>query len=63
MIPIKSHAFAELPQEFYTLQNWQGFENPFPVIENEQLKRELNLKKMDGKELLDIFNGSLKMKH
>ena len=61
MIPIKSHAFAELPQEFYTLQNWQGFENPFPVIENEQLKRELNLKKMDGKELLDIFNGSLKI--
>ena len=61
MFPLLTHAFAELPQEFYTLQNWQGFENPFPVIENEQLKRELNLKKMDGKELLDIFNGSLKI--
>ena len=58
MIPIKPHAYAELPQEFYTLQNWQGFDNPFLVIENSQLKQELGLENIKKQELLDIFNGS-----
>ena len=43
MIPIKPHAYAELPQDFYNLQNWQGFNNPLLVIENAQLKQELGL--------------------
>ena len=43
MIPIKPHAYAELPQDFYNLQNWQGFNNPLLVIENVQLKQELGL--------------------
>ena len=38
MIPIKPHAYAELPQDFYNLQNWQGFDNPLLVIENAELK-------------------------
>ena len=58
MISIKPHAYAELPQEFYTLQNWQGFDNPLLVIENFQLKKELGLENIKKQELLDIFNGS-----
>ena len=58
MISIKPHAYAELPQEFYTLQNWQGFDNPLLVIENSQLKKELCLENIKKQELLDIFNGS-----
>jgi len=58
MISIKPHAYAELPQEFYTLQNWQGFDNPLLVIENSQLKKELGLGNIKKQELLDIFNGS-----
>ena len=58
MISIKPHAYAELPQEFYTLQNWQGFDNPLLVIENSQLKKELGLENIKKHELLDIFNGS-----
>ena len=58
MISIKPHAYAELPQEFYTLQNWQGFDNPLLVIENSQLKKELGLENIEKQELLDIFNGS-----
>jgi len=58
MISIKPHAYAELPQEFYTLQNWQGFDNPLLVIENSQLKKELGLKNIEKHKLLDIFNGS-----
>jgi len=58
MISIKPHAYAELPQEFYTLQNWQGFDNPLLVIENSQLKKELGLENIKKQELLDIFNGS-----
>jgi len=57
MIPIKPHAYAELPQEFYNLQNWQGFDNPLLVIENSQLKQELGLENIEKQELLDIFNG------
>jgi len=31
MIPIKPHAYAELPDEFHTCQMWQGFKNPLLV--------------------------------
>jgi uncharacterized protein YdiU (UPF0061 family) len=57
MTPIKSHAYAELPQEFYNLQNWQGFDNPLLVIENAQLKQELGFDNIEQQKLLDIFNG------
>ena len=57
MTPIKSHAYAELPQEFYNLQNWQGFDNPLLVIENSQLKQELGFDNIEQQKLLDIFNG------
>ena len=63
MIPIKPHAYAELPQEFYNLQNWHGFDHPLLVIENSQLKQELGLKNIDKQKLLDIFNGSLSMEN
>jgi uncharacterized protein YdiU (UPF0061 family) len=59
MIPIKPHAYAELPQDFYNLQNWQGFNNPLLVIENAELKKDLGLENIDKQKLLDIFNGSL----
>ena len=59
MIPIKPHAYAELPQDFYNLQNWQGFDNPLLVIENTELKKDLGLENIDKQKLLDIFNGSL----
>ena len=59
MIPIKPHAYAELPQDFYNLQNWQGFDNPLLVIENAELKKDLGLENIDKQKLLDIFNGSL----
>jgi uncharacterized protein YdiU (UPF0061 family) len=59
MVPIKSHAYAELPQDFYNLQNWQGFDNPLLVIENAELKKDLGLENIDTQKLLDIFNGSL----
>jgi uncharacterized protein YdiU (UPF0061 family) len=57
MTSIKSHAYAELPQEFYNLQNWQGFDNPLLVIENAQLKQELGFDNIEQQKLLDIFNG------
>ena len=57
MIPIKPHAYAELPQEFYNLQSWQGFENPQLIIENTQLKKELGFENIDKQKLLEIFNG------
>jgi len=59
MIPIKPHAYAELPRDFYNLQNWQGFDNPLIVIENAELKKELGLENIEKQKLLDIFNGSL----
>ena len=59
MIPIKPHAYAELPQDFYNLQNWQGFDNPLIVIENAELKKDLGLENIDKQKLLGIFNGSL----
>ena len=59
MIPIKPHAYAELPQEFYNLQNWEGFKNPLLVTENTQLKQELGFNNIEKQKLLDIFNGLL----
>ena len=59
MIPIQPHAYAELPQDFYNLQNWQGFDNPLLVVENAELKKDLGLENIDKQKLLDIFNGSL----
>jgi uncharacterized protein YdiU (UPF0061 family) len=59
MNPIQPHAYAELPQDFYNLQNWQGFDNPLLVIENAELKKDLGLENIDKQKLLDIFNGSL----
>ena len=59
MIPIKPHAYAELPQEFYNLQKWEGFKNPLLVIENTQLKQELGFNNIEKEKLLDIFNGLL----
>ena len=63
MIPIKPHAYAELPQEFYNLQNWEGFKNPLLVIENTQLKQELGFNNIEKEKLLDIFNGLLSIKN
>jgi uncharacterized protein YdiU (UPF0061 family) len=63
MIPIKPHAYAELPQDFYSLQNWQGFDNPLLVIENAELKKELGLENIEKQKLLDIFNGSLSVEN
>ena len=63
MIPIKPHAYAELPQDFYNLQNWQGFNNPLLVIENAKLKQELGLENIEKQKLLDIFNGLLSIKN
>ena len=57
MASIKPHAYADLPEEFYNLQNWQGFDNPLLVIENAPLKQELGFEKIEQQELLDIFNG------
>jgi len=34
MPSFQAHPFFELPKEFYTLQDWQGFDNPKIVIEN-----------------------------
>ena len=63
MIPIKPHAYAELPKEFYNLQNWKGFDNPLLVIENAQLKQELGLENIKKQKLLDIFNGLSSIEH
>ena len=63
MIPIQPHSYAELPQDFYNLQNWQGFNNPLLVIENVQLKQELGLETIEKQKLLDIFNGLLSIKN
>ncbi len=59
---IKPHAYAELPEVFYNLQNWEGFKNPSIVIENAQLKKEMGLQNIEGFKLLEIFNGSSQIK-
>ena len=56
-----THNFSELPEEFYTLQDWQGFNNPKIVIENHTMKKELGMEDADHQELLEIFNGTRKI--
>ena len=56
-----THNFSELPEEFYTLQDWQGFNNPKIVIENHTMKKELGMEDTDHQELLEIFNGTRKI--
>ena len=63
MIPIKLHAYAELPHEFYNLQKWEGFKNPLLVIENTQLKQELGFINIEKQKLLNIFNGLLSIEN
>mgnify|MGYP003321822742 FL=1 len=62
MIPIKPHAYAELPDEFHTCQMWQGFKNPLLVTQNVELKKELGFQDVETQKLLEIFNGSFKIK-
>ncbi|MDA7563382.1 YdiU family protein [Gammaproteobacteria bacterium] len=61
MLPLLPHAFAELSDDFHTRQNWEGFDNPFVVIENTKLKNELGINNLGDQQLLNIFNGTEKM--
>ncbi|MDA8840595.1 YdiU family protein [Gammaproteobacteria bacterium] len=61
MPSFKAHPFFELPKEFYTLQDWQGFDNPKIVIENHLMKNALGIQGADNQELLEIFNGTKKI--
>ena len=56
-----THNFSELPEEFFTLQDWQGFDNPKIVIENHAMKKALGMEDTEHQELLKIFNGSKKI--
>ena len=56
-----THNFSELPEAFYTLQDWQGFNNPKIVIENHVMKKALGMEDTDHQELLKIFNGTRKI--
>ena len=62
MLPLLPHAFAELSADFHTLQNWEGFDNPFVVTENSDLKNELGINNLGDQQLLNIFNGTEKIK-
>jgi len=61
MFPLLPHAFAELSEDFHTLQNWEGFDNPFVVTENLDLKNELGINNLCDQQLLNIFNGTEKI--
>jgi len=61
MLSLLPHAFAELSDDFHTRQNWEGFDNPFVVIENTELKNELGINNLSDQQLLNIFNGTEKM--
>ena len=61
MLPLLPHAFAGLSEDFHTQQNWEGFENPFVVTENSNLKNELGINNLDSQQLLNIFNGTEKI--
>ncbi len=61
MPSFQAHPFFELPKEFYTLQDWQGFDNPKIVIENHLMKNALGMQGADNQELLEIFNGTKKI--
>jgi uncharacterized protein YdiU (UPF0061 family) len=61
MLPLLPHAFANLSEDFHTRQNWEGFDNPFVVIENSDLKNELGINSLGDQQLLNIFNGTEKI--
>ena len=61
MPSFQAHAFSELPEEFFTLQDWQGFNNPKIVIENHPMKNAFGMQGTDSQELLEIFNGTKKI--
>ena len=61
MFPLLPHAFANLSEDFHTRQNWEGFDNPFVVIENSDLKNELDINSLGDQQLLNIFNGTERM--
>ena len=61
MPSFQAHAFSELPEEFFTLQDWQGFNNPKIIIENHPMKNALGMQGTDSQELLEIFNGTKKI--
>ncbi|MDB3951130.1 YdiU family protein [Gammaproteobacteria bacterium] len=61
MPPFLTHNFSELPEEFFTLQDWQGFDNPKIVIENHAMKKALGMEDTEHQELLEIFNGNKKI--
>ena len=61
MLPFLTHPYSELSEDFYTLQEWQGFNNSKVVIENNILKNELGMQDIDQQELLKIFNGTKKI--
>ena len=61
MPPFLTHNFSELPEEFFTLQDWQGFDNPKIVIENHAMKKALGMEDTEHRELLEIFNGNKKI--
>jgi len=61
MPPFLTHNFSELPEEFFTLQDWQGFDNPKIVIENHAMKKALGMEDTEHQELLKIFNGNKKI--
>jgi uncharacterized protein YdiU (UPF0061 family) len=61
MPPFLTHNFSELPEEFFTLQDWQGFDNPKIVIENHAMKKALGMEDTEHQELLEIFNGTKKI--
>ena len=61
MPSFQAHPFFELPKEFYTLQDWQGFDNPKIIIENHLMKNALGIQGADNQELLEIFNGTKKI--
>ena len=61
MLPLLPHAFAELSEDFHTRQNWEGFDNPFLVTKNSDLKNELGINNLGDQQLLNIFNGTERM--
>ena len=61
MPPFLTHNFSELPEEFFTLQDWQGFDNPKILIENHAMKKALGMEDTEHRELLEIFNGNKKI--
>ena len=62
MIQLTPHPYGELPEDFYNLQNCDGFKNPFVVYENKKLKDDINIQNINAEHLLSIFNGDKTIK-